>query len=41
MEKTEDLLLLDTKEKTGSDALARLCKIEEVGMAQYDSVVYS
>lgn len=34
MEETDDLLVLDTKEIMSSDALVRLRKVEEVGMAQ-------
>ena len=39
MEETEDLLVLDTKEIMGSDALVRLCKVEEVGTAQFESFI--
>ena len=37
MEETEDLLVLDTKEIMGSDALVRLHKVEELGTAQFES----
>ena len=39
MEETEDLLVLDFKEIIGSNALARLCKIEETGMTQYEAFI--
>ena len=39
MEETDDLLALDTKQIMRSDALARLWKVEEVGMAQYESFI--
>ena len=39
MEETDDLLALDTKQIMSSDALARLRKVEEVGMAQYESFI--
>ena len=39
MEETDDLLALDTKQIMSSDALARLLKVEEVGMAQYESFI--
>ena len=39
MEETEDLLVLDTKEIMSSDAVVRLRKVEEVGMAQYESFI--
>ena len=39
MEETEDLLVLDTKEIMGSDALVRLRKVEEVGTAQFESFI--
>ena len=31
--------MLDTKEIMGSDALTKLCKIEEVEIAQYESFI--
>ena len=39
MEETGDLLALDTKQIMSSDTLARLRKVEEVGMAQYKSLI--
>ena len=39
MEETDDLLALDTKQIMSSNALARLWKVEEVGMAQYKSFI--
>ena len=39
MEEAEDLLVLDTKEIMGSDALVRLRKDEEVGTAQFESFI--
>lgn len=39
MEETEDLLVLDTKEIMSLDAVVRLHKVEEVGMAQYESFI--
>ena len=39
MEEAEDLLVLDTKEIMGSDALVRLRKDKEVGMAQFESFI--
>ena len=39
MEETDDLLALDTKQIMRSGALARLRKVEEVGMAQYESFI--
>ena len=39
MEKTNELLALSTKQIMSLDALARLCKVEEVGMAQYESFI--
>ena len=39
MEETEFLLVLDTKEIMGSDALVRLRKVEEVGKAQFESFI--
>ena len=39
MEETEDLLVLDTKEILGSDALVRLRKVEEVGTAHIESFI--
>ena len=38
-EETEDLLALDTKQVMTSDALARLRKVEKVGMAQCESFI--
>ena len=39
MEETDDLLALDTKQIMSSGALAILRKVEEVGMAQYESFI--
>ena len=39
MEETDDLLALDTKQIMSSDASVRLRKVEEVGMAQYESFI--
>ena len=39
MEETDDLLALDTKQIMSLDELARLRKVEEVGMAQYQSFI--
>ena len=39
MEETDHLVALDTKQIMSSDAFARLRKVEEVGMAQYESFI--
>ena len=39
MEKTDELLALGTKQIMSLDALARLRKVEELGMAQYESFI--
>ena len=39
IEKPDELLAFDTKQIMSLDALARLRKVEEVGMPQYESFI--